>query len=201
MGLRSPVQALLVVVHPHQPHVSQRSHVGCAQALVLANSPVHAGAGDACLGVFPDRSTLELGPGALYLQGDLTLQRGYIDRVRMRLEEGALDFLLIDYLTEKRERPRQRVGAHDDQNIAFGDPFSMRASAGPCAVSARCLLFMDLGAACGLQNLWLGQRGLILDELGQLPFNASGGALLFNLLSKLYDRTNVVITTNLSFRK
>lgn len=40
---------------------------------------------------------------------------------------------------------------------------------------------------------------VILDELGYLPFSQSGGALLFHLLSKLYEHTSVIITTNLTF--
>lgn len=40
---------------------------------------------------------------------------------------------------------------------------------------------------------------VVLDELGYLPFSKSGGQLLFHLISKLYEQTSLLITTNLTF--
>ncbi|MDN3651673.1 IS21-like element helper ATPase IstB [Thalassotalea ponticola] len=55
------------------------------------------------------------------------------------------------------------------------------------------------GKSGRLANRLMSVDLVILDELGYVPFSQNGGALLFHLLSKLYEKTSIAITTNLNF--
>jgi len=50
-----------------------------------------------------------------------------------------------------------------------------------------------------LQNTLLKQQLVIIDELGFIPFSQQGAQMLFTLISDLYLRTSILITTNLPF--
>ena len=83
---------------------------------------------------------------------------------------------------EAIQRHGKRV--HFFSTVELVNALELEKSQGKAGQLAHRLVYMDL---------------VILDELGYLPFSQAGGALLFHLLSKLYERTSVLITTNLSF--
>jgi DNA replication protein DnaC len=57
----------------------------------------------------------------------------------------------------------------------------------------------QLGKAGHLAKPLIPMDAVIIDELGDLPFPESGGALLLHLISHLYEKTSLILTTNLSF--
>ena len=57
----------------------------------------------------------------------------------------------------------------------------------------------NLGKISSFTNRFQNIDVLVLDELGYLPFSQAGGALLFHLIRRLYEKLSIIITTNLSF--
>ena len=55
------------------------------------------------------------------------------------------------------------------------------------------------GRSGRLQKQLMAADCIIMDELGYIPFPKSGSALLFHMISNLYETTSIIFTTNLAF--
>lgn len=52
-----------------------------------------------------------------------------------------------------------------------------------------------------LQNRWSKLHLVVLDELGYIPFTKTGAQLLFQFVSLAYERSSLIVTTNLDFER
>jgi hypothetical protein len=73
-----------------------------------------------------------------------------------------------------RQGSRQTVYSDDHKRIALADSFQYAGQHRPCAIAARRLFFMDLGATRGFQGLLLGQGGLILGRYADVAGQGNG---------------------------